>query len=131
MTRRQSVRVILFARGTLTGADGALRCAVVDLSAGGAMLTVNGRLPAPPLRLAFELRGETLELPVDIQRMPPGRGVAVSFPRPYSERLYRLIAEEQRVALAQGRLNVVDRRAPRSVRGPRGEAGPKRDDSLP
>jgi hypothetical protein len=32
MTRRESVRVVLFARGKLTGVDRSLRCAVVNLS---------------------------------------------------------------------------------------------------
>jgi len=121
MTRRESVRVILFARGTLIGVNRSLRCAVIDLSAAGAMLTVTTPLPEPPLRLGFEIGAEKLEFPVEIQRISPGRGVAVSFPSPHSERLYHLIAEEQRRALAQGRINISERRALRSSRNVRSE----------
>jgi len=120
MTRRDAVRVNLFAGATLTGADGSLRCAVTNLSAAGAMLTVTGRLPRPPLRLAMEVGGETLELAVEVQRVPPGGEVAVVFHGPGSERLHGLIAAEQRQALARGQLNVSERRA-RSSRGLRGE----------
>jgi hypothetical protein len=51
MTRRQAVRVLLFERARLAGAGGAIRCAMIDLSAAGALLTVATRLPRPPLRL--------------------------------------------------------------------------------
>lgn len=128
MTRRESVRVILFARATLTGVDRSLRCAIVNLSATGAMLTVTAPLPEPPLRLEFELGEAKLELPVEIRRLPPGGGVAVSFTPPHSERLYHLIAVEQRRALAQGRLNICDRRSPRSGRNLPG-AGTERPDT--
>jgi len=122
MTRRESVRVSLFVRGRLVGADRSLSCALVDLSAGGAMLTFAGRLPAPPLRLEFELGGEKLAFPVEAQRMSVGGGVAVGFPRPRSERLHHLIAAEQRRALAQGRVNVKERRVRRPVGRPSREA---------
>ncbi len=122
MTRRDSVRVVLFARARLIGVDRSLRCAVVDLSATGAMLNVGARLPAAPLSLEFELGGERLEFPVEIQRVPAGGGVAVAFPHPHSERLYRLIAAEQRRALAQGRVNISERRVPPSFRTVPGEA---------
>lgn len=75
MTRRESVRVVLFTRATLIGVERSLRCAVVDLSAAGARLTVTASLPTPPLRLAFELGGAKLEFPVEIQR-PSSGGVA-------------------------------------------------------
>ncbi|MGO9958305.1 MAG: PilZ domain-containing protein [Solirubrobacteraceae bacterium] len=123
MTRRESVRVLLFARAKLIGVDRSLRCAVVDLSAAGAMLTVTGRVPAPPLRLELELGGERLELPIEIQRLSPDGGVAVAFARPHSERLHHLIAAEQRRALAQRRVNISERRVPRSFRRPPDKSG--------
>jgi hypothetical protein len=126
---------MLFARGTLIGVDCALRCAVVDLSAAGAMLTVAARLqpparlPTPPLRLEFELAGERLELPVEIRRMSRGGGVAVAFPHPHSERLYRLIAIEQRRALGQRRVNISERRIPPSFGDARSQASQPPEDS--
>jgi PilZ domain len=117
-TRRETVRIILFARGRLLGADCSRLCAVVDLSAAGARLTAMASVPAPPLRLRFELGGEELEYPVEIARLSEDGAIAVAFRRPYSERLYRLIAAEQRRALAQGRVNISERRAP----GSRGHA---------
>jgi hypothetical protein len=129
MTRRESVRVILFARGTLIGTDRSLRCAVTNLSAAGAMLTVTTRLPTAPLRLALELGGETLEFEVEIERVLTDAGIAVSFPRPHSERLHRLIATEQRKALAQGQVNISERRVPRSFQATRGEVLPPADGS--
>jgi PilZ domain len=122
MTRRESVRVILFARGTLIGADRSMRCALVNLSAAGALLTFTGRLPSAPLRLEFELGGETLGFPVEIRRLTPEGAVALEFPRPYSEQLYRLIAAEQRRGLAEGRLNISERRVSGSSRFGSGEA---------
>lgn len=116
MTQRQAVRILLFARATLIGADRSLRCAVVNLSAAGAMLTISARLPAPPLRLEFELGGETLTLSIEIQRTSATGSVAVAFTQPFSERLYHLIAVEQRRALAQQRVNISDRRVPQSLR---------------
>jgi hypothetical protein len=123
MTRRESVRVFVFARARLIGVDRSLRCAVVDLSAAGAMLTVTTRVPAPPLRLEFELGGEKLELPIEIRRFSPDGGVAVAFGRPHSERLYHLIAAEQRRALAQHRVNISERRLPRPFRQPPDDSG--------
>jgi hypothetical protein len=134
MTRREAVRVVLFSRGRLIGRDRSLRCAVVNLSAAGAMLTLTARPPAPPLRLRLELDGETLELPVEIQRVAPGQGVAVTFARPHSEDLHHLIAVAQRRALAEGRANTSERRLPRSAGA--GEVrrqtdGPVRGDGPP
>jgi hypothetical protein len=120
MTRRDAVRVNLFERGVLSGSDRSLRCAIVDLSASGALLTVTSRLPQPPLTLRFELGEETLELPVELLRVLHGRGVAVSFSPPYSERLYRAIASEQRRAIASGRIGISDRRTPGTRKGPAG-----------
>jgi hypothetical protein len=124
MTRRESVRVLVFARARLMGMNRSLRCAVVDVSAAGAMLTVTGGVPAPPLRLEFELGGEKLVLPIESQRTSPGGGIAVAFARPHSERLHHLIAAEQRRALAQHRVNISERRVPRSFRQPPDDAGP-------
>jgi PilZ domain len=113
MTRREAVRVKLFARGRLAGIDRTIRCAVIDLSAGGALLTFSAPMPAPPLRLALELGGEQFDFAV-LSSRPEGNGrLAVSFRRPYSERLYRLIAVEQRRALSHGRSNISDRRVNR------------------
>jgi hypothetical protein len=124
MTRREAVRVKLFARGRLTGADRSVRCAVVNLSAAGAMLTMTARMPAPPLQLAVQIAGKELELPVEVLRTSPGGGVAVAFPHPHSESLHHLIAVEQRHALAQGRVNISERRLPPSFRGAPGAVSP-------
>jgi hypothetical protein len=135
MTRRESVRVVLFARGTLRGADRAVRCAIVNLSAGGARLTMTARLPKAPLQLELELDGVRLAFDVEVQRVDPDGGVAVSFPRPHSERLHRLLAAEQRRALAQGRVNISERRLPPAFHGrpgdpvDRGEEDTERPDS--
>jgi hypothetical protein len=110
--------VVLFVRGTLIGADRSLRCALVNLSAGGALLTMTGNLPIAPLRLVFELEDERLEFPVEVARACP-EGVAVAFPRPHSERLHRLLAGAQRRALAQGRVNISERRVPGAWRAVR------------
>jgi hypothetical protein len=122
MTRRESVRVLVFSRARLMGIDRSLRCAVVNVSAAGAMLTIAQGVPTPPLRLEFELGGETLVLPIESQRASPG-GIAVAFARPHSERLHHLIAAEQRRALAQHRVNISERRLPRSFRQPRDDVG--------
>jgi hypothetical protein len=114
MTRREAVRVLLFERAALVGEDGAVRCAVVDLSALGALLTLVGRVPQPPLWLEFELGGEPLDLAVEIQRASPGERVAVEFVEPPVDQLHRLIAVEQRMALSVGRVNVRERRSPSS-----------------
>jgi hypothetical protein len=127
MTRRESVRIVLFARGLLHGDGSSVRCAVVDLSAGGALLAVTGKLPEPPLRLEFELGGETHEFPVEILRYPPGSRVAVTFPRPPAEKMFRLIAAEQRHALAQGRINISDRRKPSSFKPPSVDGDARRE----
>jgi hypothetical protein len=123
MTRRESVRVLVFARARLIGADRSLRCAVVDLSASGAMLTVTARVPAPPLRLELELGGEKLVLPIETQRASPDGGVAVAFAQPHSEQLHHLIAVEQRRALAQHRVNISERRLPPAFRQPPEDSG--------
>jgi hypothetical protein len=123
MTRRESVRVLVFSRARLMGIDRSLRCAVVNVSAAGAMLTIAQGVPTPPLRLEFELGGETLVLPIESQRASPGGGIAVAFARPHSERLHHLIAAEQRRALAQHRVNISERRLPRSFRQPRDDVG--------
>jgi hypothetical protein len=121
MTRRDAVRILLFERARLAGLGGAVRCAIVDLSAIGALLTMTGRLPRPPLRLQFELGGEALELAVDVQRAVPGEHVAVVFVDPPVDQLHRLIAAEQRLALSAGRLNVRERRSRRRGTGARGD----------
>jgi hypothetical protein len=121
MTRRESVRVVLFARARLSGTDRSVRCAIVDLSAAGAKLSLSARLPVTPLRLEFELCGEQLEFEVDVRRVAADGNVVVVFPRPRSERLYRVIAAEQRRALAQGRVNISERRVPPSFRSAEGE----------
>lgn len=123
MTRRESVRVFAFGRARLLGVDRSVRCAVVDVSAAGAMLTLFGRVPAPPLRLEFELGGETLVLPVEIQRVVSDEGVAVAFAHPHSEPLHHLIAVEQQRALAQRRVNISERRLPPSFRRAPDEPG--------
>ena len=117
------MRVTLFTRGTLSGGDRRVVCAVVNVSAAGAMLTGMERVPTQPWRLAFEIGEETIELPVELARQTPEGGVAVTFPQPRSERLYRLLAEEQRRGLAQGRANISERRLPRSLR-PQNETDP-------
>ena len=105
--------MILFERARLAGRGGAVRCAVTDLSAAGALLTVTARLPPAPLTLEFELGGEAFSLPIEIQRAAPARQVAVAFIDPPAERLHRLIATEQRLALKAGRSNVRERRVER------------------
>jgi hypothetical protein len=112
MTRREAVRVKLFARATVIGVDRSVRCAVVNLSAAGAMLSLTVGVPMPPLRLRVEFAGETLEFPVEVLRVSPAAGVAVAFQHPHSESLHHLIAVEQRHALAQGRVNISERRLP-------------------
>jgi hypothetical protein len=121
MTRREAVRVILFERARLVGIGGGVRCAVTDLSAVGALLTVAARLPRSPLRLEFELGGESLVLAVEIQRASAGEHVAVAFIDPPADQLHRLIAVEQRLAIAAGRVNVRDRRSARPGAGTRRE----------
>jgi len=122
MTRREAVRVVLFGRARLVGVGRGVRCAIIDVSAGGALLTVTARLPRAPLQLEFELAGEPVELPVEVQRASAGEHVAVAFIDPPADWLHRLIAAEQRVALAAGRVNVRERRSVRP--GTRGEVLP-------
>jgi hypothetical protein len=130
MTRRESVRVVLFARGALIGTGRAVRCAIVNLSASGAMLSFTGEPPAAPLRLEFELGEMQLAFPVEIRRVDHNGGVAVAFPEPHSERLHHLIADEQRRALAQGRVNISERRLPPAFQGSRTKH-PQRPDGSP
>jgi hypothetical protein len=125
MTRREAVRILLFERAQLVGGGRGVRCAVIDLSAVGALITVTAALPRPPLRLQFEIGGEALTLKVEIQRAAEGKQVAVSFIDPPVDRLHRLIAVEQRLALAAGRKNVHERRSPRRGHGARGEVLPE------
>jgi hypothetical protein len=127
MTRREAVRVTLFSRGVLIGSDRAVPCAIVDISAAGAKLTIAQELPAPPLQLRFELGDGSLEFPVDVRRSMPGGAFAVEFPRPHSEQMHRLIAAAQRHALAQGQVNVRDRRRRRSPRIPPADASEQPD----
>jgi hypothetical protein len=137
MSRRGAVRVTLFARARLTGAGRAVRCAVTDVSAGGARLSLSGEVPPPPLRLELELGGEQLAFDVELSRVLDQGGVAVTFPRPHSDRLHRLLADEQRRALAQGRANISERRLPPAFRGGpafrRGpaDAAPRPEDAAP
>jgi PilZ domain len=130
MSRREAVRVVLFARGALLGQGRAVRCAIVNLSAAGAMLTLMGEPPAAPLRLQFELGGDQFELPVVVCRAAGDGSLAVTFPQPHSERLHHLIAAEQRRALAQGRANISERRLPPAFRGTRPRRPPRSDDSA-
>src|ERR1700744_2495799 len=120
MTRRKAVRILLFERARLVGGPRAVRCAVIDLSAVGALPTLAAAVPQEPLRLEFELGGEGLKLEVEVKRVAEGKQVAVAFAEPPVERLHRLIAVEQRQALAKGRINVYERRTPRRGAGPRG-----------
>jgi hypothetical protein len=125
MTRRESVRVILFARGTLIGGGRAVRCAIVNHSASGAMISFSGEPPAPPLRLHFELVEEKLEFPVEVRRVEREGALAVEFRAPDSDRLHHLIAVEQRRALAQGRVNISERRLPTAFQGGRTRYPPR------
>lgn len=123
MSRREAVRIILFQRAALTGAgERRLRCAVINLSAVGAMLSVSEEIPPPPLRLSFTLGEENFDLPVEVRRASKG-SASVMFVGPRNERLYRVVAAEQRQALALGRVNISDRRLPGGVLKPvpRGE----------
>jgi hypothetical protein len=120
MTRRQAVRILLFERARLVGGPRSVRCAIIDLSAVGALLTLAASVPQPPLRLEFELGGEGLKLEVEVKRAAEGRQVAVAFIDPPVDRLHRLIAVEQRQSLAKGRINVYERRNRRRGAGPRG-----------
>lgn len=95
-----------------------MRCAVVDLSAVGARLSLTASPPRPPLWLEFELGGEPLTLGVEVQRASPGEHVAVAFVDPPLDQLHRLIAIEQRLALSAGRVNVRERRSRRRGGGP-------------
>lgn len=110
MSRREAVRISLGTRGELRGPFSTLACTVIELSAGGARVAFDGRLPSPPLSLSLTVAGHELELPVTIQRVPPDGAVVVTFVLPATEHFHRLIAEEQRFALSAGRLNVVERR---------------------
>ena len=123
MSRRGTIRISLGTNGSLTGARGSLACTVLELSAGGARLAIRGRLPGPPFTLTLTLGGEQLELAVAVQRLRADAGiVAVRFEGPAPDSLHHLIAREQQRAQAAGRLNVVERRAPRApARGVRGE----------
>lgn len=121
MTRRRAVRILLFERARLVGGPRAVRCAIIDLSAVGALLTLTATVPQAPLRLEFELGGERLKLEVEVKRVAEGKQVAVAFIDPPADRLHRLIAVEQRQSLAKGRINVYERRTPRRGAGPRGE----------
>jgi hypothetical protein len=120
MTRRKAVRILLFERARLVGGPRAVRCAIIDLSAVGALLTLTATVPQAPLRLEFELGGEGLKLEVEVKRAAEGKQVAVAFVDPPVDRLHRLIAVEQRRALAKGRINVYERRTHRRGAGPRG-----------
>jgi hypothetical protein len=120
MTRRESVRVLVFARGSLVGSDRAVRCALVNVSAAGALLSFLGRAPEPPLRLEFELSEIEFSFVIDVIRVPEDGGLVVAFPRPHSEALYRVLAVEQRRALAHGRVNISERRMPPSYQTIRG-----------
>jgi len=124
MTRRQAVRILLFQRARLVGGPRAVLCAIVDLSAVGALLSLNAHVPQAPLRLDFELGGEALRLNVVVERASEGKQVAVSFVDPPIDRLHRLIAVEQRLALAKGRINVHERRTQRRGAGPGGGVPP-------
>jgi hypothetical protein len=126
MTRREAVRVLLFERAVLLGGGRGVRCAVVDLSATGALLTLTAALPPSPLRLRFDLGGEPLTLAVEVRRASAGTRVAVAFLEPPVNQLHRLIAIEQRHALAAGRVNVRERRSRR-----RGDEPPGAHDSRP
>jgi PilZ domain len=121
MTRRKAVRILLFERARLVGGPRAVRCAIIDLSAVGALLTLTATVPQAPLRLEFELGGERLKLEVEVKRAAEGKQVAVAFVDPPVDRLHRLIAVEQRQALAKGRINVYERRTQRRGASPRGE----------
>jgi PilZ domain len=120
MTRRKAVRILLFERARLVGGPRAVRCAIIDLSAVGALLTLTASVPQSPLRLEFELGGEALKLEVEVKRAAEGKQVAVAFIDPPVDRLHRLIAVEQRRSLAKGRINVYERRTHRRGAGPRG-----------
>lgn len=111
MSRRQAVRVVLFERGRLIGTERAVRCALTDLSASGASLSVGTRLPSPPLRLEFRMGDDEFSLELELERVVPGGRVAVRFLDPPSDRLHHLLATEQRRALAAGRVPVRERRS--------------------
>jgi hypothetical protein len=113
MSRRRALRISLGSSGTLRGPFSALDCIVTEVAAGGARIALEGRLPSPPLTLCFTIAGELIELPVTVHRVPVDGGVVVEFVLPATEHFHRLIAAEQRLALSAGRLNVVERRAPR------------------
>jgi hypothetical protein len=111
MSRRNTVRISLGSRGELRGPFSTLDCTVLEVSAGGARVALEGRLPSPPLSLRFTIAEHELELPVTVHRVPVDGGVVVAFVLPATEHFHRLIAQEQRFALSAGRLNVVERRA--------------------
>jgi hypothetical protein len=128
MSRREAVRIILFLRATLSGAGNhRVRCAVVNLSAVGALLSLSEQVPPAPLRLSFTLGGEDFDLAVELRRVREDGSASVMFPGARSERLYRVVAAAQRQALAQGRKNVSDRRLPGSRRGTPDDARPRRE----
>jgi hypothetical protein len=131
MTRREAVRVILFERARLVGIGAGVRCAVTDLSAVGALLTITAGLPRAPLRLEFDLGGVSFALAVEIQRASAGEHVAVAFIDPPSDQLHRLIAVEQRLALAAGRINVRERRSSLRQAGSGGETQSGVTEPLP
>jgi hypothetical protein len=116
MTRRSAVRVVLFERARLVGAWGGVRCAVVDLSATGARLTISAPLPHPPLRLEFAIGDEWFDPAVEVTRVVAGGQVAVTFRDPPADRLHHVIATAQRLAIAAGRTNVRERRSLRQGR---------------
>jgi hypothetical protein len=110
MSRRETVRISLESSGELRGPFSTLACTVLEVSAGGTRVALEGRVPSAPLTLRFTIAGHELELPVTVLRAPVDGVAVVAFVLPATEYFHRLIAEEQRCALSAGRLNVVERR---------------------
>jgi hypothetical protein len=71
---------------------------VTEVSAGGAHVALEGRLPSAPLTLSFTIAGQRLELPVTVPRASVDAGVAVEFVLPATEHFHRLIAAAQQLA---------------------------------
>jgi hypothetical protein len=111
MSRLGATPISLGSSGTLRGPFSTLACVVTEVSAGGARVALDGRLPSPPLTLGFTIAGQALELPVTVRRAPLDDGVAVAFVLPPTEHFHRLIAAEQRLALSAERLTAAAPRA--------------------
>ena len=111
MPRLVASPISLRSSGTLRGPFSALACVVTEVSGGGALVAVEGRLPSPPLTLSFTIAGHALELPVEVGRAPVDGGIIVRFVLPATEHFHRLMAAERQLAASVEPLHDVAPRA--------------------